>query len=116
MMNAKETLAHYKTVELLPCPFCGGSAILQEHPAHTHAIAQFMPDHVGSATVECGGCNVGMINDTVAQVTTDWNMRSAPVLSVDDIAKVEKAAKMLAHMGGTGFAEDIRTLLARVKS
>lgn len=64
-------------IELLACPFCGGSAILQEHPAHTHAVATFMPDHPGSATVECMGCNVGMINDTVAQVTADWNTRAA---------------------------------------
>jgi hypothetical protein len=63
-------------IELLACPFCGGSAILQEHPAHTHAVATFMPDHAGSATVECTGCNVGMINDTVALVTADWNTRA----------------------------------------
>jgi hypothetical protein len=36
-----------------------------------------MPDHAGSATIECGGCNVGMIDDTVALVVEAWNRRAA---------------------------------------
>lgn len=67
--------------ELLPCPFCGAGSdriILGAQEPHTHALSTFMPDHPGSATIECGGCIVGMIDDSVDQVIAAWNRRAQP--------------------------------------
>lgn len=61
--------------ELLPCPFCGGDPVLQVHEPHKHALATFMPDHPGSATVECA-CEVGMIDVTAEKVVAKWNRRA----------------------------------------
>jgi Lar family restriction alleviation protein len=63
--------------KLLPCPFCGQEPILQEQPAHTHTLATFMPDHLGSWTVEC--CDCGMIKDTREAVIAAWNRRTPSV-------------------------------------
>lgn len=65
--------------KLLSCPFCGTEGdriIIQTHEPHTHAFATFMPDHPGSATIECGGCSVGMIADTKEKVIAAWNRRA----------------------------------------
>ena len=62
------------TPPLLPCPFCGGHATLQEQPPHKHVIATFMPDHPGSFTIECG-CGCGLIDETEEAVTARWNQR-----------------------------------------
>lgn len=82
--------------KLLCCPFCGAGEdriIVQEIEPHTHHFATFMPDHSGSATIECGSCIVGMIADTKEQVTAAWNRRAAlflpdaqdrPPMDVDD--------------------------------
>ncbi len=68
------------STDLLPCPFCGESPLMQEIEAHSHAggIAGFMPDHPGSFTIECSSsCGCGMIADTREQVTAAWNRRAA---------------------------------------
>lgn len=75
--------------ELLPCPFCGASSdriLLQEQEPHTHLIATFMPDHPGSATIECGGCNVGMIEDTADKVIAAWNTRGQRIPASQEMA------------------------------
>lgn len=68
-------------IDLKPCPFCGNAALVDEHPAHSHAggIAGFMPDYPGSFTIECMGknCNTGQIGDTRAEVVAMWNARAA---------------------------------------
>lgn len=72
---------------LLPCPFCGTSSdrlTLQEQEPHTHAIAKFMIDHPGSATIECGNCSVGMIEDTADKVIESWNRRAQPASAMTD--------------------------------
>lgn len=70
------------SANLRPCPFCGQHALLDEHPAHSHAggIAGFMPDYPGSFTIECmgKGCNTGQIADTLDEVVAMWNRRAAP--------------------------------------
>jgi hypothetical protein len=60
--------------ELLMCPFCGGTPTLQVIEPHTHGLATFMPDHPGSAIIECG-CEVGMIDETPEKVISKWNRR-----------------------------------------
>lgn len=61
---------------LLPCPFCGGSAVIVKIEPHSHAggIADFMPDHPGSAYVDCG-CGVGIIDADEDALTKRWNTR-----------------------------------------
>ena len=69
--------------EIKPCPFCGAGGdriIIQEQEPHKHAFATFMPDHHGSATIECAGCNIGMVEDTKEKVIAAWNRR-APAAS-----------------------------------
>ena len=68
--------------DLLPCPFCGGTAAIQEHESHTHSAVLKgigVPDHPGSFTIECigPGCNTGQIADTRAEVMAMWNRRAA---------------------------------------
>lgn len=63
------------TMELKLCPFCGGEPIIEEHPAHTHKLATFMPDHPGSWTIECA-CGCGLIRDMRETVVDAWNARS----------------------------------------
>jgi hypothetical protein len=61
-------------VKLLPCPFCGGSALGVDHPPHKHYFVP-MPDHPGSYTIECAACNIGLIDDTKEKAEAAWNKR-----------------------------------------
>ncbi|MCL8302321.1 Lar family restriction alleviation protein [Pseudomonas mosselii] len=64
--------------ELMPCPFCGQSPLLTEHPAHSHGLQVGdwkMPDHPGSWTIECPACSCGMIDGDRAAVVAMWNRR-----------------------------------------
>jgi hypothetical protein len=70
--------------ELLPCPFCGAEAAIQEHEPHAHSVIlksmlPGLPDHPGSFTIECMGasCNTGQIADTREAVISMWNRRAA---------------------------------------
>lgn len=69
--------------ELKPCPFCGGEAFLHEIPPHTHLIAKFMPDHMGSWAVECGqpDCGTGLLRDGREDAISAWNRRAPSPLS-----------------------------------
>lgn len=70
--------------ELKPCPFCGGKEpLLDEHPAHTHTLARWMPDHPGSWTVECLKCSTGFVRPTREEATAAWNRR-APAVVIDE--------------------------------
>lgn len=63
--------------ELLPCPFCGAEAGVYEIAPHSHSVrlGDFkMPDHPGSAVVECG-CGSGLVDDTREAVMSRWNAR-----------------------------------------
>lgn len=64
------------TALLLPCPFCGGAPVVVEIEPHSHTggIADFMPDHPGSAYIDCA-CGVGTIDATAELVTARWNKR-----------------------------------------
>lgn len=63
------------TTELLPCPFCGGEAILNIIPPHTHTIATFMPDCEGEAFIECTECTCILAGRTAEEVIEAWNSR-----------------------------------------
>lgn len=63
--------------DLLPCPFCGGKPTLVTIEPHSHkgGIAAFMPDHYGSAYIECG-CGAGLIDEDEKTVAGRWNGRT----------------------------------------
>lgn len=63
--------------ELLPCPFCGGAPVVVKIEPHSHAggIADFMPDHPGSAYIDCT-CGVGLIDASKEDVVKRWNART----------------------------------------
>lgn len=61
---------------LKSCPFCGKEPFLRIVEKHTHVIAKFMPDHNGSAFVECTNCTAAMSGETVEEVTATWNKRT----------------------------------------
>lgn len=85
-----------KQTELLPCPFCGGEPLLQEHPAHSHSLQigdWKMPDHPGSWTVECCACNCGMINNSLDALTKDWNTRAQSAEPVQGEAWIDAATR-----------------------
>lgn len=67
--------------ELLPCPFCGGEAIMQEHPPHQHSdllVKMGMPEYSpGGFTIECVECECGMIHESREGVIAAWNRRAA---------------------------------------
>lgn len=63
---------------LRSCPLCQGEAIGIDHPAHTHFIATFMPDHPGSYTIECPRCNLGLLANTEELAKSAWNSRVQP--------------------------------------
>lgn len=72
--------------DLRECPFCGSTPIVVEIEPHSHkgGIADFMPDHPGSAYIDCA-CGVGMIDVSKAAVTDRWNLRVGdPTGNCDD--------------------------------
>jgi len=72
--------------ELLPCPFCGSGAIIQEHHPHEHSdwlVKAGMPEtSPGSFTIECARCECGMIHETREGVVKAWNT-SQPAMPAD---------------------------------
>jgi Lar family restriction alleviation protein len=68
-----------KTSGLLPCPFCGGEAIIDYVEPHTHFIAAFMPDSEGAHFIECTGCTAAMSGGPDREkAIAAWNKRSEP--------------------------------------
>ena len=62
---------------LLPCPMCGSPGFLHAIEPHTHGpLAAFMPDHPGSAYVECTGCTVALSAGNEADAIAAWNRRA----------------------------------------
>lgn len=61
---------------LLPCPFCGGEAIIHTVEPHTHVIAKFMPDYGGGAFIECKSCTCAISGETEQEAITTWNRRT----------------------------------------
>lgn len=82
--------------ELMPCPFCGQSPLLTEHPAHSHGLQVGdwkMPDHPGSWTIECQACSCGMIDADRAAVVAMWNRRAASVPAVTCNTATDNSAR-----------------------
>lgn len=64
-------------IELKPCPFCGGDAVMTVIEPHTHVIATFMPDYEGGAFIECTGCSAAISGATPEQAAAAWNRRAS---------------------------------------
>ena len=85
-----------RRTELLPCPFCGGLPVTEEHPPHRHVFATFMPDHLGSWTIECSACGSGMIAETLEVVTERWNRRATEPVGDGEAASVVRVLHAIA--------------------
>jgi Lar family restriction alleviation protein len=63
--------------ELKPCPFCGGKAVIMHVEPHTHILATFIPDCIGSHFIECTGCTCALSSDNDREeAIAAWNKRS----------------------------------------
>src|SRR5580658_7536396 len=60
---------------LLPCPFCGGSAV-----HYTKGDRSHFSDHIEDALIECGNgeCCAMVYGDTDQQTIIAWNRRASP--------------------------------------
>lgn len=67
-------------MQLRECPFCGSIPHIVVIEPHNHAggIADFMPDHPGSAYIDCA-CGVGLIDADAETVAGRWNVRVGDV-------------------------------------
>lgn len=79
---------------LLPCPFCGGEAIITIVDPHTHKLAHWMPDCEGETFVECPACAAAIVSIKA------WNTRTPPIsydAAVEVLRKrmIRKWAKIL---------------------
>jgi len=63
---------------LKPCPFCGGKAILEVIPPHSHQLASFMPDTPGAAIVACVRCGAALMERKPRAAMRRWNGRTGP--------------------------------------
>jgi len=61
---------------LKPCPFCGGSAWIDEIPPHTHVFFTDIPDCDGESFVFCENCSAAVSADTTDEVISLWNRRA----------------------------------------
>lgn len=64
---------------LLPCPFCGGEAIINDVEPHTHYIIKHMPDYLGGTFIECVACTCGIGGEEPREsIIAAWNRRTPP--------------------------------------
>jgi hypothetical protein len=68
---------HEAEKQLLPCPFCGSSAVINYIPPHKHGgLAEFMPDCLGEHFIECHGCSCAISGgNDLEEIITTWNTR-----------------------------------------
>ena len=69
------TAGPVQAIVLLPCPFCGGDAMLDHIPAHTHDVSIFVIDSPDTFTIECLGCAAGLCGNKRSDVEAKWNRR-----------------------------------------
>lgn len=95
-------------IKLLPCPFCGGEAIIQVISSHTHEITKWLPDYNGEAIVECE-CGCSIMRDTEEEAIKAWNTRKTVekavkeleelqqyyIYSIDDLVRLSDVKKLL---------------------
>lgn len=69
--------------ELLPCPFCGGEADLDEIPGSPFTTETY------SWGAGCKDCNIGWYNENKAEAIAAWNKRAVKLnMSVEKLAEV----------------------------
>lgn len=83
--------------ELKPCPLCGGGAFTQIFEPHSHHL-EFIPDHPGSATVECSNCPCAIIKDTLEEAIACWNTRAPDPMLEDLAGALEKACDSVCEL------------------
>ena len=64
--------------ELLGCPVCGGRPIAYTIPPHEHNVTGLldMPPFQGAAYIECGDCELTMMDDEAFDIIERWNKRA----------------------------------------
>ncbi len=69
--------------ELLPCPFCGGEADLDEIPGSPFTTETY------SWGAGCKDCNIGWYNENKAEAIAAWNKRAVKLnMSVEHMNRV----------------------------
>ena len=56
-------------IKLLPCPFCGGEADIEEIPGSPYTDESYVYG------VGCKECNIGWYEDTKEEAIERWNRR-----------------------------------------
>lgn len=62
-------------LQLKPCPFCGCEPVAHFIPPHDHFIVE-LPRYEGAGVIECPGCEVVMMAQTLETVIEKWNRRA----------------------------------------
>lgn len=82
-----------QAVELLPCPFCGGSALVIRCPPERDGQETLHRPQCDSCGADCGGCN------TPSEAIALWNRRTAAPTPPSTAAgeRIEVIAEVLWH-------------------
>lgn len=96
------------SVELKPCPFCGGDAYTTFTP--------HVPD--GAPTIECGKCfaRLSMLVATHAPVVSKWNTRHAPNMPSVSLEPCAIALRERMSRGPNGCLDENKLAAAVLES
>lgn len=90
-------------IKLLPCPFCGGEAIINTIEPHKHQtpFGGLMPDYEGETFIECVYCSCGISAETEAEAIKKWNTRK-PMERIIEQLEAEKKKNENDYASGKG--------------
>jgi Lar family restriction alleviation protein len=93
--------------QLLPCPFCGGAAVVK---ATEFGRYQKLP----ASYIECSQCEIGTkFSQTVTAATKEWNRRVTTPALPDDVAELIK--ELREFLGNLPHVTDYETGIAIVE-
>ena len=84
---------------ILPCPFCGGEADIEEIPGSPFTNEPYM------WAVGCKDCNIGWYEETKEESIAAWNRRAQPEnkpLTLDELKQMDGEPVWVMHQDGSG--------------